>query len=143
LYGAVYVFSFLPIPHGPLIAPYTDILFATPWYFLPKAVEILVQQLLIAVLVLELYHAFKTLKEVIVAYAVCFGGAHIALFFFNGSSTDYSIIMTVGALLTSLIFPRLILNVRGGFVYTFMIHFVFYILLATILHIVPPPGYII
>jgi hypothetical protein len=52
-------------------------------------------------------------------------------------------IMTGGAFVSSLIFPFLILRVRGGFVYAYMIHFIFYVILAMLLHAWPPPGYVI
>ena len=139
----VYLFSLLPVISGPSLSAYTDILFATPWYFLPKSIEILVQQLLITVLVLELFFRFQTLKNVVIGYALCFGGAHIVLYILNGAPAPYSIAMTLGAFLSSLMFPYLILKVRGGFVYSYMIHFVFYILLASLLHVLPLPGYVI
>ncbi|HBD25001.1 MAG: hypothetical protein A2566_00435 [Candidatus Zambryskibacteria bacterium RIFOXYD1_FULL_40_13] len=50
---------------------------------------------------------------------------------------------SLGAFLSSFVFPYLMLRVRGGFVYAFMIHFVFYILIAILLHARPPPGYVI
>jgi len=143
IWGLLYLFSFLPILKGPHLAPYTDILFATPWYFLPKSVEILVQQTLIAVLILEFYFRFNSLKETIISYAICFGGAHVLLFYIGSAPTQYAVIMTLGSLLSSLIFPYLILRVRGGFVYSYMIHLVFYILLAILLHTWPLPGYIL
>lgn len=143
LLGLIYLFSLIPVIRGPSLSTYTDILFATPWYFLPKSIEILIQQLLITVLVLELFFRFHTLKNVVIGYALCFGGAHFILFFLNGAPVPYSILMTVGAFLSSLMFPYLILRVRGGFIYSYMIHFVFYIILAMLLHIWPSPGYVI
>ena len=141
LCGILYLFSFLPILQGPLRPPYTDLLFATPWYFLPKAVEILIQQLLITVFIAELYFYFKTLSKVILGYILCFGGAHIILFLINGASAPYAIIMTVAAFLTSFMFPYLIVKVRAGFLYAYMIHFCFYVVLAVVLRVLPPPGY--
>jgi len=105
--------------------------------------EILVQQLLVSVLVLELYFNFHSLKAVIIGYAICFGGAHIILFFLNGSAIFYSLFMTISAFLTSLVFPYLMLRVRGGFIYAYVIHFSFYIILAVLFHTFPPPGYVI
>jgi hypothetical protein len=137
----LYAFSFFPVLHGPILAPYTDILFATPWYFLPKAVDILVQQILIAALVLELSIRFHTLRKIILSYAIAFGGAHVFYFLFIGAPTIYAATLTAGAIASSFIFPYLILRVRGGVVYTYMIQLCFYILLAMLLHAVPPPGY--
>ena len=141
--GLIHVFSLLPVVSGPLLSSYSDILYASPWYFLPKSFEILVQQLLVTVLILELYFRFNTLNSVIKGYALCFGGAHIVLYLLNGAPAPYSLFMTSGAFLSSFIFPYLIIKVRGGFVYAYMIHFVFYFILAMLLHAWPPPGYVI
>jgi hypothetical protein len=143
IWGLLYLFSSLPIPHGPNLAPYTDILFATPWYFLPKSTEILVQQILISVLLLEFSLRFNSLKETIIGYAICFGGAHVLLFYIGNAPIPYAIIMIAGSLLSALIFPYLILRVRGGFVYSYMIHLIFYILLAILLHTWPLHGYVL
>jgi len=141
LLGLLYIFAQLPAPQGASLAPNTDILFATPWYFLPKSAEILVQQILITILVLDLHYRFHSFKSVLMGYALCFGGAHVLLFLITGAPTPYATIMTLGALFSTFIFPYLILRVRGGFVYAYAIHFAFYILLAMILHTLPPPGY--
>jgi hypothetical protein len=143
MWGLLYLFSKFSIPSGPILSPYTDILFATEWYFLPKSIEILVQQLLVTVLVLELFFRFHTLKKVVIGYVLCFGGAHIVLYLLNGAPTPYALIMTGGAFLSSSVFPYLMLRVKGGFVYAYLIHFAFYVVLAMLLHTWPPPGYVI
>ncbi len=141
LCGLVYVFSLIPILQGPLSPPYTDLLFATSWYFLPKAIEILIQQLLITVFVVETARCYPSLKKVVIGYIVCFVGAHAILFLLNGSPAPYAMIMTFAAFLTSFMFPYLILKIRGGFLYSYFIHFAFYIVLAVLLRVWPPPGY--
>ncbi len=140
-WGLLYVFSFFPTLKGPALAPYTDILLATPWYFAPKMAEILLQQLLIAVFVLELKVQFRSLYQVIIAYAVAFGGIHVLLFALSAAPSQHATFMTLGALLSSFIFPYLLLRVHGGFIYTYAIHVLFYIALVLILHTWPPPGY--
>jgi hypothetical protein len=142
IWELLYIFSLFPVLRGPELAPYTDILFATPWYFLPKAIEIWVQQILISILILEFYVHFRSLKKVIAGYALCFGGAHVLLFSLTGAPTQYALFMTTGAVLSSFLFPYLILRVKGGFVYTYVLHLLFYIFLAMFLHAWPPPGYI-
>jgi len=138
----VWTYSFLPNLAGPILAPYTDILLATPWYFLPKALEILVQQLLVAALIIQMYEQFGTLKKVFAGYVICFVGAHLLQFAASGTPLPYAATMTAGAFISAFIFPYLILKVRGGFAYTYLIHFLFYLLIALILHAFPPPGYI-
>jgi hypothetical protein len=135
-----YYFSRLP-ELDIAIPPYGDLFSASALYFLPKSVEILVQQLLIAVLVLILFDKFKSLKSLMLGFSLCFGGAHIALYFLNGANFAYSFLMTASAFASSLIFPYLIVRVRDGFIYSYMIHYLYYVLLATIFHIFPPPGF--
>ena len=141
LWMLLYVFSLLPALQGPVLAPYTDLLLATPWYFLPKAAELLVQQVLIAALVLGLWHYFRSLPKVVVWYAALFGGGHVALFLLSNAPTPHATAMTLAALISALIFPYLLLRVRGGFIYSYLLHFIFYIALALVLHAWPPPGY--
>ncbi len=143
IWGLLYELAQLPIPTGIRLAPYTDILFATSWYFLPKSAEVLVQQILITVLVLDLSYRFHSFKKVVFGYAALFGGAHVILFVLSGTPTPYAVLMTTGAVLSSFIFPYFILRVKQGFVYTYTIHFVFYIVLAMFLHAWPPLGYIV
>lgn len=143
LLGSVYLFSLLPLTHATIPQTDVDILFATPWYFLPKAFEILLQQLLITVLILELSYTFQTFKNVVIGYALCFGGAHVLLFVLDQAPAPYAILITVSAVLTSFVFPYLILKFREGFVYAYMVHFIFYIVLATFLHILPPFAYLV
>jgi len=135
------IFAKFPSLYGPTLAPFTDILFATPWYFLPKAVEIWLQQILIVILILELHFRYQSIYKVILGYALCFGGIHIAFFAVSEAPTTFASIMTIGAVTSALIFPYLILKVRGGFVFAYVIHLVFYILLAMFLHSWPPPGF--
>lgn len=137
----VHVFSHFPALQGPELAPYTDLLLSTPWYFLPKAVEVWMQQILITILVLELHYRLGSYKKVLVAYAATFGLAHVLLFALSSAPGAYATIMTVAALGSTWVFPRLILRVRGGLVYAYVIHLMFYILLAMFLHAWPPPGY--
>lgn len=141
IFGLLYFFSSLPALHGPAFAPYTDLLLATPWYFLPKATEILVQQVLITALVFGLYAHFKSIKKVMLSYSLLFGGGHVMLFLLSNAPTPHASAMTLAALLSGLVFPYLLLQVRGGFIYSYLIHFVFYLALALVLHTWPPLGY--
>lgn len=137
----VHMFSQFPALQGPELAPYTDLLLSTPWYFLPKAVEVWMQQILITILVLELNSRLGSYKKLLIAYAATFGLAHVVLFGLSSAPGAYATIMTLAALCSTWVFPRLILRVRGGLVYAYAIHLMFYILLAIVLHAWPPPGY--
>jgi len=142
LFGAVvwsllYALSELPALDGTLMASYAGLLPEHSWYFFPKSAEVLVQQLLIAATVLALYFRFHSLKRVMVWYLFTFGGAHIALFALNGSPTPYALTMTLGAVFSTLIFPYLILKMRGGFLYSYAIHLGFYLAAAILLRTWP------
>lgn len=130
--------SQLPIPHSSNPSYYSDILFATPWYFLPKVADILLQQTLIATIILALAAHIRSLKTLSYTYAVLFGGAHVVLFLLSDTPSAYAAMMTGGALVSAAIFPYLILRVRSGFVYTFSIHLLFYLVLVLALHTWPP-----
>lgn len=139
--AVLYGFSHLPSLKGPSFAPYTDILLATPWYFLPKMAEILMQQLLITVFVLEVWERMRSLASVITWYVLAFGGAHVVLCALSSAPTQHATFMTTAAVLSSALFPYLLLRVRGGFIYSYAIHVLFYLGLALVLHSWPPPGY--
>lgn len=141
LLAAVQVISLLPTPSGEPLAPYTDILFASPWYFLPKSFEILLQQTLIAALVFALAQQIRLTKHISLAYAILFGGAHVIMLLIGGAPAAYLFTMTMGAVASAALFPYLILHVRNGFAYTYLIHFGFYLLLALSLHLWPPNPY--
>jgi len=138
---ALYILSRVPVPVGTPLAPYTDILFASPWYFLPKAMEILVQQTLVAALVFALAAHYRSIRAVSAAYALLFGGAHVIIFSLSGTPTPYAVTMTVGSLASAALFPFLMLRAKNGFVYAYAIHVAFYIVLALALHTWPPPDY--
>ncbi len=106
-----------------------------------KMAEILVQQILIAVLLLELAARIKTLKHVMLGFAITFGGTHVLQYFLDPAPTQYAAIMTSAAIVSAGIFPFLILRVHGGFIYSYAIHVLYYVGLAVVLHTWPPPGY--
>ncbi len=137
----IYTLSFLPSLRGPVLAPYTDLLFVTPWYFLPKAFEVLMQQILITTLVLEFYARFRSFSLTLSAYAFTFVGAHIFLFALGSAPAAYSLSITLWAAASTLVFPYLLLRVKSGFVYTYAIHLTSYTVLAVLLRAFPPPGY--
>lgn len=119
------LFSYLPVPQyiRPL-EPVTDLLLATPWYFLPKAAEILFQQTLIAAIVFSLAKTFS-LRTTVLVYAVAFGAAHL-LMLLGGSFPPEVLIMTLAAVISSAVFPYLMIRARHGFLYCYAIHWSFY-----------------
>ena len=142
LTGLLYLLSQLPVLQGPALVPYSDLLFASLLDFLPKAAEILVQQLFITVVVLDLAHRYHALRSVIVGYMACFGGSHVLLYLLVTATPQYAAVMIGMSVLSAFVFPYLILRVRSGFLYTYMLHTLFYVAFALATHAWPPPGYI-
>lgn len=123
----------LPLPHPGPLAHAADVLAATPWYFLPKSIDILYQQLLIAALVLTLGRQF-TFRTVVLLYALLFGGAHLLLLI-DGEFPPSVLVFTSAAIVSAAFFPYLLLKVRHGFMYCYMIHWAFYAVLILLLRI--------
>jgi hypothetical protein len=128
----LWALSLIATPHLPSIEPATDLLLATPWYFLPKSVEILLQQVLIAAFVFELDRQGYSLRTIIFTYAVAFGATHLLLIF-GGAFPPTVLIMTLAAVISATMFPYLLLRTRRGFLWCFIIHWWFYALLVLVL----------
>lgn len=114
----------------PTLALHPEIVSATPMYFLPKTAEVLLQHILIITLVIALSRRIKSLRGIIAAYAVIFGGAHLWLYFLTDVPNLYTLIITVSAIASSLVFPYLITRIKSGFIYGFLIHLAFYVIVA-------------
>lgn len=98
---------------------------ADPWYFLPKSVDILFQQLLVVALVLVLAGGGRSLRMIAVTCALLFGASHVLLIL-GGAPVGYVVRFTVMATLFGLCFPWLLLRVRNGLAYSYMLHWAFY-----------------
>ncbi len=93
-------------------------------YLFSKLFDILFQQVMITVLVLWLSKEFFSMTQIIIYFILLFGIVHLIGISIAGKifGTYYLIMSLIGAV----IFPILILNVNYGFVYNFIIHFLFY-----------------
>jgi hypothetical protein len=112
---------------------------ANSWYFLPKSVEILFQQLLVMALVLTLAARGTSLGRISLACALLFGAAHLLLAF-GGAPWGYVARFTAMAGLFGLAFPYLLLRVPMGLAYSYMTHWAFYALLLTLVRIFGAPS---
>ena len=92
---------------------------------LSKSMDILAQQVLVVLLVIFLKDAGLSLYQIIFAFAVIFGLVHAPLILFE-RGTWPSWYFTVFSILSAIIFPILILKVQYGFVYSYIVHWVFY-----------------
>lgn len=99
--------------------------FADPWYFLPKSVDILFQQLLVAALVLSLASFGYSFRRISITCAALFGASHLLLLF-GGAPFGYVLIFSLVASVFGLVFPYLMLRVRNGLAYSYFAHWSFY-----------------
>jgi hypothetical protein len=98
---------------------------ATPWYFLPKSVDILFQQLLVVALVLTLAARQYSIGRIAVHCAALFGGMHVLLAF-GDVPWGYVIRFMVAAAVFGSVFPHLILRVPNGLAYSYVVHWLYY-----------------
>jgi hypothetical protein len=131
---AAYVLPLLPSINWKESWNPPDVAVATPWYFLPKSIEILFQQLLIVALVLTLSARHYTLRKISVYCAIAFGGTHVLLAF-GGVPTGYVIRFMVAASSFGFIFPYLLLRVPNGLAYSYIVHWLYYALSVVMPHI--------
>ena len=131
---ALFAFGILPFLPSAVIPPdisVSEIIVAEPWYFLPKSIEIYLQQILMAALVVSLAAQKLKPRQIAVVTAVVFGGFHLTLVL-NGAHPFYVLRYTVGATLFGAVTPYLMLKMRNGFVYSFLLHWGWYALDTTI-----------
>lgn len=122
---AIYILPGLPpfkIPEGvnPPALP-----LATSWYFLPKSVDILFQQLLVLALVLIMAQERQTLKTISTCCGILFGLTHMLLAF-GDVPWLYVIRFVILGSVFGMVFPYLILRVRNGFAYSYITHWTYY-----------------
>ncbi len=115
-----------------------DVRVATPSYFLPKSIEILFQQLLVVALVLTLSAQRCSIRMISVCCAGLFGAAHVLLAF-GGVPWGYVIRFMVSAAAFGFMFPYLILRVRNGLAYSYVIHWAYYAASVVLPHIFASP----
>lgn len=138
----LFLFAYFALPHLPAVN-WTEswdppqILVANSWYFLPKFTEILLQQLLIAALVLDFYRQKFSVKEISFWCMVLFGTGHLLLAF-GGSPAFYVARFTISAMVFGYIFPILILEIPNGFVYSYMLHWLYYVVTIIMAHTISP-----
>jgi hypothetical protein len=134
---AAYVLPLLPSIHWKESWNPPDVILATPLYFLPKSIDILFQQLLIVALVLALAAQGFSVRKISVYCALMFGATH-ALLAFGGVPIGYVIRFMLSAALFGFMFPYLILRVRNGLAYSYVIHWVYYAVSVVMPHLFMP-----
>lgn len=110
---------------------------ANGWYFLPKSVEILFQQLLVVALVLAMASEGIRVGKIALYCGLLFGGTHLLLAF-GDVPVGYVIRFAFLAGLFGLTIPYLILRVPNGFAYSYAIHWGYYAATVMMAQIVGP-----
>jgi hypothetical protein len=116
-----------------------EVVFATPWYFLPKSIEILFQQLLIAAMVIALSAQRYSLWTISLVCAAAFGATHI-LVAFDSVPTGYVIRFMAAGALFGLVVPYLMLRMRNGLAYAYLTHWCYYAGTVLMAHAFYTPG---
>jgi uncharacterized membrane protein YuzA (DUF378 family) len=116
-----------------------EFFWANAWYFLPKSVEILFQQVLIAELVLALSALRLPLWRVSLLVAVLFGGFHLTLAL-SYPNPLYVARYSVAATIFGALVPWLILRVRYGLLLSYAIHWSYYAIDIALIHFVFAAG---
>ena len=93
-----------------------------------KSVDILAQQIFIILLAVFLQSAGLNLVQTILIFAAIFGLAHVPLIFIENSW--HSWYFTFSAILSAVAFPVLIIEIPYGFVYSYIVHWLFYTITA-------------
>ncbi|SFR49626.1 hypothetical protein [Litoreibacter janthinus] len=119
------VLPFLPAADIPTEESVNEIIIAEPWYFLPKTIEILFQQILMTALVVALAAQKLRIGQIAFLTAVLFGGFHLTLAL-DGANPFYVLRYTIAATLFGAVTPYQMLKMRNGFVYSFALHWGWY-----------------
>jgi hypothetical protein len=142
LLGGILLFAVYGLPALPQIvwteswdAP--ELMRVTPWYFVPKSVEILFQQLLVAALVLALAKEKFSVRAISVACAVLFGGMHVLLAF-GGMPFGYVVRFVLAAAAFGFVFPVLLLRTANGLACSYSLHWLYYLITIVMAHTLSP-----
>lgn len=100
------------------------------FYIWAKPIDVMAQQLLIVLLIARLSELKMNLSQITKLLVVGFGGAHIFQLFRTDLFIGFLYLLV--AVLFSFLFPWMILKVRNGFIYNYMLHLFVYNLAAVI-----------
>ena len=120
--------NYVQQPAWPFDSRGSSFLLMNQYYVWAKPIDVLVQQLLIVLLVTRLNDLGASLNQITRLFVIGFGLIHIFQIF----NTDLVVALAYAlmAIIYSYIFPRMILLVRNGYIYNFMIHLATYNLAA-------------
>lgn len=132
---ALFVIPRLPASEWVRSETPVEFFYANAQYFLPKSVEILFQQILIAALILALHSLGLSLRTISLSVALMFGSFHLTLALAYDNPL-YVARYSVAATLFGAIVPYLILKLRNGFLISYAIHWSYYAIDIALIHYV-------
>ncbi len=100
-------------------------------YLITKIFEILVQQTFIVLLISFYIEAKMSLKKLVLTFILFFGGIHLVVFYTEGILIGGYYFFS--SLIAGILFPIIIKKYNCGFIYTFSIHYGFYVLSGLII----------
>jgi hypothetical protein len=142
LLGGIVLFAVHGLPALPRIVwteswEPPELMRVTPWYFVPKATEILFQQLLVAALVLALAAEGYAVRTISLACAGLFGGMHVLLAL-GGMPFGYVARFVAAATVFGYVFPQLLLRVPNGLACSYALHWLYYLATIVMVHSLSP-----
>lgn len=100
------------------------------FYIWAKPMDVFIQQLLINLLVLRLHSLSMNINQITKLLLIGFGGIHILQILRINFAIGLMFIFA--AIMFSFVFPRMILKVKNGYIYNFMIHLAVYNIAAIV-----------
>lgn len=108
---------------------------ATGWYAVPKSMEILFQQLLVAALVAAVWRQGYRLWQISCVVAVLFGAFHLTLGL-SYPNPLYVMRYSVAATIFGALVPVFLLRVPNGFLISYAVHWIYYAVDYVAIHLV-------
>jgi hypothetical protein len=99
-------------------------------YLLSKPFDILFQQLMILLLIFLLQKYISSPFSLVVLFGLIFGLIHSPILIFK--KNKWGKILFTSSFLAGLIFPLIIISFPAGLLYSFSIHWLFYLIIGTI-----------
>jgi len=119
-----YILNYCNQPIWPFDPKGSSFLLMNNYFIWVKPFDILLQQTLIILLITKLRELKLSIKRITVLCVVGFGIIHIFQIFITNFAVGLG--YAIGATLFSLILPYMIIKVKNGYIYNFMIHLAVY-----------------
>jgi len=96
-----------------------------------KSFDILAQQVFVLLLVMFLQDASLALGQIILFFAIIFGAVHVPLIMIDRGAWQ-SWFFSIFSVISAFVFPVLIAKIHYGFVYSYIVHWSFYLITTTV-----------